>query len=151
MRERWIVVASRTVADIYTLSPTKETLVPVAHFENPQGRLHDQALEADRPGRAFDSAGRGRHAMSTEVSASEHVADRFAAEIAAALESARCRNALAAVTLVAEPTFLGRLKAALDDETEQLVTATLEKGLTDLPAPDLLLHLRRLAKASHPG
>lgn len=144
MRHKWIVVASRTIADIYTFSPDGEELVPVEHLEHPEGRLHAEDFDADRPGRAFDSVGGGRHAMGPEVSPTAHQAEVFAGEIAARISAARCRNELSGVLLIAEPTFLGRLRAALDDESAELVTATMDKGLTNLPAPELMKRLHRM-------
>ncbi|MBI3777824.1 MAG: host attachment protein [Gammaproteobacteria bacterium] len=83
---------------------------------------------ADKPGRSFDSRGQGRHSLSTEQQATGHLAEQFAKHLSALLDDGRHQQRNAKLVLVAEPRFLGSLRAALSSPTAALVTATLGKG-----------------------
>jgi len=107
----------------------------------PSSRLLEQELVSDRPGRAFDSFGAGRHAMEPPTSAKEIASGRFAAEIAALLESERQRGAYTWLVLVAPPAFLGQLRGALSGSVKALVSAELGKHLVALDAEAIRGHL----------
>jgi protein required for attachment to host cells len=82
--------------------------------------------------------------MSREVSPTEHLAAGFARELAARLRAARLERQFETLVLVAGPAFLGHLRAALDEHTAASVKASLDKDLGDLPAHDLIEHLKRV-------
>lgn len=86
-------------------------------LEHPEGRLKPQFIDADRPGRSFESAGAKRHAMSREVDPKKHVAIAFAKQVAERLESARIHGEMDRLILIAAPEFLGLLR---DDPTSEL-------------------------------
>ena len=125
----WIVVAHGTGATVYTVERPTGPLVSVRTFRNPAGALKNRDLLADRPGRAFDSAGTGRHAMSSEVEPVEQEVLRFAQHLADELRAGRVAREYDALLLIAGPDFLGQLRAALDDETRALVSFELDKNL----------------------
>ena len=119
MNKTWIVVADRSEARFFELE--KRDLKLVSTLENPEGR-HRTREDSDRPGRAFDSHGR-RHAFERA-----DTPQRFAKEIADALTHARLAGARSFV-LVAEPGFLGTLRAALDPKDEAQVVGSVNKDL----------------------
>ncbi len=148
MEHTWVVVADRTRARILVKphSPTAaggdwEELPSLIY---PEGRLRDQEFNADRPGRSFDSMGKGRHAMSQEVSPKEEAAERFAKSLADVLDKGRANHLYVSLILVAEPGFLGTLQATLSAHTARLVTEKIPKDLTTRPHKELTDCLRSL-------
>lgn len=127
MNVTWILVAHRSGARLYEKQDKKLTLVQ--EIEHPEGKLKNQDINTDRPGRSFDRKGAGRHAMSSEQEATEREAIRFARQLAAILEDGRLHHRYAKLVLVAEPRFLGELRAALTPETDSTIRATLGKDL----------------------
>lgn len=140
MTKTWLLIAGRSRARILEVGPDKQ-LTSVHDIDHPEGRLQGREIDADKHGRSFDRMGQGRHAMSTEVSATEHVADRFAKELTDLLHEARTTHQYDQVVLVAEPGFLGRLRAFLDDETGKTVSGAVTKDLVRVPVRELPAHL----------
>lgn len=128
-KKSWIVVAHRSEATVYTVERPTGPLLPVRSFQHPAGALKNRDLGSDRPGRAFDSAGAGRHAMSREVEPVEQEVLRFAQHLADELRAGRVAREYDALLLVAGPDFLGHLRAALDDDTRACVSFELGKNL----------------------
>lgn len=150
MSDRWLVVAHRAGARIFSIHDHGRSLRLVEDLDHPRGRLHDGAIDADRPGRAYDSVGGGRHAMEREEGASERDAADFARVVAARLEQGRVEHACDAIVLVAEPRFLGLLRATLDRPTAALVGASLDKDLAHLAATDLAAQLGEVLQPAQP-
>lgn len=141
MDTTWILVADRAGARLFEQPGRGRPLTLLRDFPHPEGRLKNQDFDADKHGRAFDSMGQGRHAMSTEQAPTDRAAERFAKELTQALDQGRNQNAYAHVVLVAEPAFLGVLRAALPGPLADKVTGTVNKNLTQLGERELLDHL----------
>lgn len=62
MKTTWVLVAGNSHARIFDWQ-SRDVLEEVKTFSHPRGRLQEQELVTDKPGRAFDSAGSGRHAQ----------------------------------------------------------------------------------------
>jgi protein required for attachment to host cells len=142
MKTTWVVVAHRAGARIFEHKTPGKGLQLVQELQHAAGRLRSSEIDADRPGRAFDRAGQGRHALSTEESAHEHAAAAFARELAERLHSGRTDNRFGQLVLVAEPRFLGLLRGALDGVSASMVAGTVSKDLAHLQARELLPHLQ---------
>ena len=82
MSRKWVVVADQSRARIFTVDDAHGPLLQVDELEHPEARKREQELMSDRPGRSFDSAGQGRHAMGTSVEPKKEEAVRFAKQIA---------------------------------------------------------------------
>jgi protein required for attachment to host cells len=136
----WVVIAHRSGARL--LEHKGQRLRLVAELSNSAGRKKDREINSDRPGRTQDRQGQGRHAMGAEESAHDHVAFNFAREIAERLYAARNEQRFGRLVLVAEPRFLGMLRAALDHVTGAMVNATLSKDLAHVSIADLPTHLK---------
>lgn len=142
MAESWIVVANRSRCRFFSQTKRHGPLTETAAFASPAARLKDQDLFSDRPGRSFDSAGEGRHAMSSPTEPEEQLALRFAKDIAEQLDAARNKHALEQLVLVAEPRFLGHLRAALGKPLKDLVAAEINKDLTEQDTETIRQRLR---------
>jgi protein required for attachment to host cells len=135
----WIVVGHRAGARI--VAHTRSGLELVDTIEHAAGRLKDSEMGSDRPGRAFSSAGPGRSAHSPHESARDHAAQGFANQLAETLRAARNEHRFDRLVLVAEPRFLGMLRASLDAATAALVHDEAHKDLAHVPLHDLRSHL----------
>jgi protein required for attachment to host cells len=150
MSDRWLVVAHRAGARIFSIHDHGRALRLVDNLDHPRGRLHAGDIDADRPGRAYDSVGGGRHAMEREEGATERDAADFARLVAARLERGRIESACDELVVVAEPRFLGLLRAALDKPTAALVTASVDKDLAHVVDAGLPAQLGDVLRPAQP-
>ncbi len=106
-------------------------------MHDPAAAQPAKAFASDRPGRAFDSFGAGRHAMSQTESARNHEANAFARNVAGYLNQAITDNDFSHIVVVAAPKFLGRLRAKLSDSASRAVVLEASKNLTNLDADEI--------------
>lgn len=140
MSKHWIVVADRSKARIFTVDDPHGALQEVETLDHPEGREHARDINADRPGRAYDSSGQGRHAMGTSVEPMEQDAIRFSKEVSehlrAACQDGRCNRLL----LVAGPDFLGLLRKQLNTPPDVRIKE-IDKNLCKFDAREIRSHL----------
>jgi protein required for attachment to host cells len=140
MSKHWIVVADRSKARIFTVDDPHGALQEVETLDHPEGREHARDINADRPGRAYDSSGQGRHAMGTSVEPMEQDAIRFSKEVSehlrAACQDGRCNRLL----LVAGPDFLGLLRKQLNTPPNVRIKE-IDKNLCNFDAREIRSHL----------
>jgi protein required for attachment to host cells len=141
MSKAWVLVADSSRARIFAVDTPRGPLREIEDLVHPPSRLHDRELGTDRPGRSFDSAGEGRHAMEQDVSAKEQEVIYFAGDLASRLEAGRTRREYDRLILVAPPAFLGVLRKKISGETAKMVTQEIDKGLAQLPERELREHL----------
>jgi protein required for attachment to host cells len=108
-----IVACSAAEARFYLSERRFGDWTLVDDMENPDATLREQAFNSDRPGRAFDRFGRGRHAMSPEETARQHGLQTFAHDIAQRLSKDHAAGRFSQLVLVAEPSLLGVLRRKL--------------------------------------
>lgn len=138
MGTTWVVVAHRAGARIMEHKTSDKSLELVSTLEHAESRLKSGALESDRPGDTFSSGpGPGRHPMGHEHGAHDRTAENFARQLAAVLATGRNEKRFRELVLVAEPRFLGMLRAKLDDHTAALVSECLHKDLAKLSVHEL--------------
>jgi protein required for attachment to host cells len=117
----WIVVADSSAARFFGADEPTGPITELEAMAHPEGRMPARELTSDLPGRAFDSAGQGRHAMESEVGPREQSAIDFAHLIARRIEKARVGGEADRVALVAPPDFLGLLRKALTAPAKRMV------------------------------
>src|SRR5215471_13213266 len=61
-KDTWLIVANSSLARIYKIEKRSE-LKELKVLEHPESRLHNLDLVSDKPGRDFESAGIGKHAL----------------------------------------------------------------------------------------
>ncbi len=137
----WILIADAGMAHVAATSGKAGDLIAVDDVRLQGNPSPSRDLAADRPGRAFDRAGDGRHGMEPRTDAHEVQQERFAREIAAVLEKATQRRRYDRLVLVAPPTFMGVLRDFLPSSVEAKVGAELTKDLTKLSVHELTEHL----------
>ncbi|UCH53717.1 MAG: host attachment protein [Pseudomonadota bacterium] len=133
----WILVAHRAGGRLFENPGPGKGLTLVQDIPHPEGRLRDQDINADRHGGSADTRGAGRHSYEASQTPTEHVAVQFAKQLAEILDSGRSQQRYAQLVLVAEPRFLGNLRAAMSPQTASLVSATIDKDLGSVEARDL--------------
>jgi protein required for attachment to host cells len=137
----WILVADSGAARIFG---TDEPTGPITELEamtHPEGRMAARELTSDLPGRAFDSAGQGRHIMEKEVGPRQQAVIDFSHLLARRLEKARVQRELERLVLIAPPDFLGLMRKAIGGELQKLVVLELDHNLVKLPPKELRARL----------
>ncbi len=129
MAKIWVVVANSSRARILMAENSGMGLSEIETLEHPEGRLHEQELTSDFPGKAFDSGGQGRHAMGTPVDPKKQEAIKFAKVVADHLEAGRTTGSFSKLYVIAAPAFLGQLRNQLSASLEQTVQGTIDKNL----------------------
>ena len=126
----WIIVADEGRARLFTAAGPNAELEELEDLENPAARRHDRELVSDQSGRAANSATGRTTTLGPDERRKPHEAEAFADAIAERVNSARARGQLERSHIIAEPSFLGLLRKALDTQTARTVASTLDKGLT---------------------
>jgi len=127
----WVVVADSAKARILEAEKRSAKLAEIHAMDHGEGRLREHEMSSDKPGRAFDRVGGGRHAMSSAVSPKKQEAIRFAKQVADYLEDGRNRNRFDRLYVLASPAFLGHLRDHFSDALMQLVVASVDKNFVD--------------------
>ncbi len=110
-------------------------------FENATPPARD--IMADKPGRAFDSAGQGRHAMEYTSDPAEQSELDFARQLSEVLETAFRNKRFDELSIVAAPAMLAKLRQALAPQVGATLRAEIDKDYTKVSKIDLPDYLRR--------
>lgn len=140
MRRYWAVVANRGGAYFFELENGKSIRLFETMINN-RGRLKNEEINSDRPGRIKDRFGRAKHAMMREKSPKEQISIEFAKEISRFLEKARSKNQFHRLYLIAPAKLLGEIKFDLKGATQRLIEKTFHKVLRE---DNMKKHLKRL-------
>lgn len=133
----WILAANGARATIYSTDSPRAPLVEVASLQHPEVRMKEMELTTDRPGRTYDSFGKGRHAKSSEVGPRETEEIRFAHEVVDRLEQGRVGHSFDRLVVVAAPAFLGHLRDSMSTPLASAVALEIDKDYTALRADEL--------------
>ena len=91
--------------------------------------MHDRDLESDRSGSGFNPAAPGRHGVDGDRSAKRHGMERFAKQVARAIDDARVPHEFERLVIMANPKMLGWLREALSEPTRSVIVAEIDKDL----------------------
>ena len=127
----WVVIADAGRCRIFETADRGRTLSEALDQDLVADHRASRDLDADRPGRTFDRAGGGRHAKAPRTDPHRHAQQVFAHEIAHRLQDDQSR--FDRLILVAPPSFLGDLRAALSDRLASLVSNSVARDLTKVP------------------
>ena len=122
----WILVANDSEARLLESSDTKEIQL-LKKYAHPKGRIKEGEINADAPGRSFDSHGPQRHAMGHQVSPHRREEEIFAKELIDHLDEGFSQGRFFRLALVAPPHLLGTLREALPKHLKKLVTSETPK------------------------
>lgn len=142
----WFLVADGARARLLTMKSGRGTgqaqrLEPVLDREFIGSNIPSREIDADRPGRTFDSAGEGRHAMEPPTDPRRKRKADFARSIANLLDGEAKRGAFDQLVVAAPPQALGDLRAEFSSSVQALVTAEINKDLVESTNEDLASRL----------
>ena len=140
MNRRWIVLVGKTEAKIFEYLGAGLALHKLLEIPNPEGKLKEQELVSDRPGRAARTKHTQRSPMAQEHSTTEKVQRQFMERVAAYLTQQKDLDAFDTVVLAAEPRTLGRLRPAVAEHHELTVEAEIPHDLLNCPESSILEH-----------
>lgn len=146
IRKKWIVVANRVEAVIY--SDARVKLVFIKRLSNPKGKLAEGMLDSDKPGRGFSSAGNGtiHHSLDRTFTHHEQAAKTFARQISNFLETSKREKLFSELVLVAEPHFLGLLRSEFSEPLCALVNEEMNRELLRGSDDDFLRWIAKKSK-----
>ncbi len=143
----WVLIADGARARLLAQAKPFEPLEPALEQEEFTGSMaQSKEIGSDRPGRSFDSAGQGRHAMAPPTDPQRYAKFAFARELAERLEEAAHAGRFARLILVAAPRTLGDLRELLPGPVKAKIVAEIDKDLTHVPLRDLPKHLASVLK-----
>ena len=101
----------------------------------------DSELVRDGLGRSFESVGDTRHAIEPKIDPHRELKRDFAKHLAMVLAQGLADKSYDRLVLVAPPSALGDLRAALSEPVKHAVYAELDKDLVRTPTAELAQHL----------
>ena len=142
----WFVIADGMHARVLRQEGAHGDLVPALEHEmiEPQVQGFSRDLGADRPGRAFDTAGGGPHAMEPRSDPHMRMKQVFARRVAELVNAAAGQGAFERLVVVAPPRTLGELRAELDPDVRARIVAEAAKDLMKIPQAELCEHLAKI-------
>jgi len=141
MPTTWILIADGARARLLEQDRHSRRFKPTGEQEFFGSQAQSREIASDRPGRSFDRAGEGRHAMEPGTDPHRHAEYAFARDLATHLEKAANDRRFDRLVVVAAPRTLGDLRGLLPESVRRTVTAEVDKDLTKVPTPELGKHL----------
>lgn len=137
----WIVVADAARTRVFLNDGPGRGLSEIPEKSREEDLKETRDINSDKPGRAFDSGGQGRHAMEPPTDPKRHAKARAAKDLACMLADAHRKQAFDRLILIAPPAMLGDLRGALPKMLEGALHGELSKDLTHADARELEGHL----------
>ena len=141
MKSTWILVADNSQARLFTVETATSGLLELETFNHPEGRMHEQQLDSDLPGKNTSTAGGGGHRYQDKIGPKEQESINFAKKVSRYLDSAHNANEFERLMIVAAPSFLGTLRGQFSDSLHKAVVFSLDKDLKDHSLEDIRAHL----------
>lgn len=142
MTKYYVVVASMDQARLYAMNGVFSEPAEIDLLENPDARKYERDLTSAKHGRAFDSAGQGRHALETEVSAKDQVILRFTKAVANRLADDLATRKYEKLIVVAAPKLLGLLRKQFPPEVRKVIAKEIKKNLSKSDPAELMNHIK---------
>lgn len=145
-RNVWVLFANRSQAKIFSGGRAPESIQLTQSLENPTGTLKDRDFDADKAGRGLSEEGGGGATLDREDSATQKDAERFAKEVAQTLSRARSKGEFDSLVVVAEPRFLGLLRAQFENPMSKMISDEIPKDFIPLEENAQLKQARELVR-----
>ena len=129
----WVLAAAAARARIFETVTPSAPLVELEDLVHPASRLREQELVSDSSGlgRHRPAGGGTGHSVGHEHDAPEEEWERFAREVAAALDDACRQNRFERLYVFAAPRFLGLLRRHLHPGTRERVALERDLDVTE--------------------
>ncbi|MFZ2649045.1 MAG: host attachment protein [Burkholderiaceae bacterium] len=142
--KNWLVVANASKARVLEESNKPDAYVHLADLVHPQSRQKGMDLDDDRPGHVNALGPRpGGSTYDSRTNPREREHDRFAREVATAVNDGVAAGQCAGLVLVASNPFLGHVKAHLSEQAHKVLLRCVASDYTALRDAEIA---RRLAK-----
>jgi len=141
----WFVVADGRRARVWVQTARGDELEERADLAMHLGP-EDSYEPQDRPARAHDSIGPGRHAMDKGASLHEREEENFLSRLADRINDAATRKLFAHLAIAAPPRALGLLRPLLSDAASSALRADLDKDVLDEGDEALRAHLMEMLR-----
>lgn len=128
MSKQWIVVADAARARLFARNPADQSLSLIDTLEHNESKAHEGDLRTGGKGEIHDSGGSGQHQADPQTSTGETHADIFAKQVFERLKSGLNDDAFEELVVVADPSFLGRLRDHMDNPLQDTVRKTIDKN-----------------------
>ena len=137
MKMTWVVVANSNQYRIYHYHRKDQILALLQECQHPENKCKEHDILSDRQGRyATNHAAHG--AYTQPVDPMEESIDRFARNLADALEQGRNQNAFDALILIIPPDMEGRLLHHLNKHVKPLIQHVIQKNIVQCDEKALL-------------
>lgn len=143
-KRTWILLADGAHARVYMNIGVGKGLKPIPDGTFDEPILPARDTGADKPGRAYDRSGKGRHSLQAKTDPHSQSKVDFAKRLATFLDTTQADGRFDRLILVAPPEMLGDLRSAISEPVRQLVYGELAKDLVHLNEPELSAHLTEL-------
>lgn len=141
MKRLFVLVADASQARLLAADGPREPLREIRRFSHSDSRLPGKAYTRERPGRTHERMGPLRHAVEEPSDPRDQEADRFAHELADAVDGLRDSEHIERLAVFAPPRFLGHLRDHYPPSLQRLLVHEADKDLTQLPPQALAEHL----------
>jgi protein required for attachment to host cells len=143
----WVLIADGARARILENDGPGKGLHEVegAVFHGDHEATHE--IMSDREGRSHSSVGPGRSAIEAHSDPHRELKKKFAHRLAEALAQGLQRKAYDRLVIVAAPSALGDLRAALSEQVRAKVAGEVAKDLTKTPDGEVASHLQHVLLA----
>ncbi len=133
----WLLIADSARARLFAVDRRERCFAVLDEWADDVASGKTQDIQADRPGRAFDSAGEGRHAMEPASSPKGVAKARFVAMLTDNLATAAKQQAFDELHVIAAPRTLGEMRELFDPTVKARLASEEAKDLTQLSKPEL--------------
>jgi protein required for attachment to host cells len=137
----WILIADGAHARIFANHGPGKGIEAVEGGVINGDHRPDHELVRDSAGRAFESVGDSRHAITPKTDPHRELKRTFAEHLAELMDRNYAAKAFDRLVIVAPPKALGDLRAALSDHLKPHIYAELDKDLVKTPTAELPQHL----------
>jgi len=143
-KESWLLVANGSEATIYRYLEKGTSLEEIGGVGQGTRRYKDEDLVTDRPGvmSAGGDSMHGKNSLTPEMTPTDKAKQDFAKLVVEELESARKKDLLITVDIIAAPEMLGLLRDSMNSNMLKIVDKTLSKDATGKSVEELLKAIR---------
>lgn len=138
---RWIIIANAARAMLFSKNDRDE-LELIRALVHPRSRERAKEIGTDQPGRTRKgTAASLRSSMEPRTDLHQAQVDRFAGEIAAAIQAGMDQRAFEGLAIFASPRLLGRLRGMLSPQVSRCLETCIAQDCTRISGTDLRDHV----------
>jgi protein required for attachment to host cells len=133
----WILVADGARARVFVNEGVGKGVRELSDRAFVGSRMRGRDIQSDRPGRTYDRAGHGRHAMEPPTDPQEKAESDFLRDVVGWLSEKGHEGAFDRLILIAAPRALGEVRQVMPKPLAQKVTGEIAADLTKSDASEV--------------